>query len=128
MATLVKHKESGKIFVLIGTGYGAYKALLPSVMGGSMFPHEEAAEIPLAALSDRYGNITWMLTEELQVIEVDGKAIRDYFPSESAQHYQQAAAATVEESCPACGFRVTSMTKSCPSCGLTLILEEHEES
>lgn len=128
MATLVKHKKSGKIYVLIGTGYGAYKALLPSVIGGSMFPHEESAEIPLAALSDRYGNITWILTDELQVIEVDGQAIGDYFPHEAEQHYQQGPNAVVEESCPACGLRVTSITKTCPSCGLTLILDEQEDN
>ncbi|WP_028553046.1 zinc ribbon domain-containing protein [Paenibacillus sp. UNC451MF] len=124
MATLVRHKESGKTYVLIGTGYGAYKSMLPGVIGGSLFPHEEAAEIPLAALSDRYGNITWMLTRDLQVIKVDGQAIGDYFTAESDQGFPS----VIEESCPACGFRVASNAKECPSCGLTLIIEEHEDS
>ncbi|WP_079914572.1 hypothetical protein [Paenibacillus sp. 32352] len=126
MATVVRHKESGKTYVLVGTGYGAYKAMLPSVLGGSLFPHEESAEIPLAAVSDRYGNIIWMLTEELQVIEIDGQPVQSFFPDEPALQYQHAAE-VLDEACPACGFRVTSITKSCPSCGLTLLPDEHEE-
>jgi len=126
MATIVKHKESGKLFVLIGTGYGAYKAMLPGVFGGSLFPQEESAEIPLAAVSDRYGNILWMLTEELQVVEVDGRPVGDYFPR-GADDEAESSKPVADEACPACGFRIAATAKECPSCGLTLISEEQED-
>lgn len=124
MATIVKHKQSGKTYVLIGTGYGAYKAMLPGVFGGSLFPQEESAEIPLAAVSDRYGNIVWMLTEELLVEEVDGRPIGDYFQKAIDKLIPSG---NTEETCPACGFRVAATARECPSCGLTLMMEEHEE-
>ncbi|MFE5323670.1 hypothetical protein ACFQ88_33795 [Paenibacillus sp. NPDC056579] len=124
MATIVKHKQSGKTYVLIGTGYGAYKAMLPGVFGGSLFPQEESAEIPLAAVSDRYGNMVWMLTEELLVVEVDGRPVGDYFQNVSDRPIPHENA---EETCPACGFRVAATARECPSCGLTLMMEEQED-
>ncbi|MDA8227987.1 MAG: hypothetical protein M0T74_09895 [Desulfitobacterium hafniense] len=50
MAIIVRHKENGKVFALIGTGYGAYKATRPSLLGGSLFPHEEEGENPVAVV------------------------------------------------------------------------------
>ncbi|MDF2959710.1 MAG: hypothetical protein K0S39_1445 [Paenibacillus sp.] len=126
MATIVLHKPTRKRYVLIGTGFGAYKAMMPSILGGSLFPREESQEIPVAAVSDSLGNITWLYTEELQVVEVDGKSIGSYFaadqngtPAGSGKPSDMA-----EDLCPACQFRISADTRECPSCGLTLISEE----
>ncbi|MBS4031246.1 MAG: hypothetical protein KGZ63_07500 [Clostridiales bacterium] len=77
MATIVLHKETGKQFVLIGTGYGAFKASRPSFFGGNLFPHDEEGQMPLAAVCDKAGTIYWIYTEELKVIEIDGERIED---------------------------------------------------
>jgi len=79
MATIVLHKETGKKYVLIGTGLGAFKATRPSFFGGNLFPNEEEGEIPVTALSDENGKITWIYTSELEVLEVDGKKIKEFF-------------------------------------------------
>lgn len=148
MATIVVHKQSGRKYVLIGTGYGAYKAMMPSMLGGTLFPHEEAKEIPVAAVSDRNGNILWLSTEELVVTEVDGTNISDLLESEferqpgriwpgmqaadGADSSASGAAATGErgtgeyDTCPGCSQRVAVGTMECPSCGLALIVVEDE--
>jgi hypothetical protein len=125
MATIVMHKKSGKNYVLIGTGYGAYKSQLPGLVGGALFPREDAGEIPAAAVSDREGNILWLLTEELVVTEVDGKPIGSYFgPASADDRISEPDASEAAELCPGCGHRVAADTKECPSCGLALIVEE----
>ncbi len=77
MATIVLHKETGKRYVLIGTGLGAFKSTRPSFFGGNLFPNEEEGEIPVAAVSDENGEIIWIYTNELEVLEIDGKTIKE---------------------------------------------------
>lgn len=145
MATIVVHKRSGLRYVLIGTGYGAYKSQMPSVFGGSMFPREETGEIPLAAVTDREGNIKWILTDELIVTEVDGQPLHVWLEQQvepvakqgenpngwtddqsGGQAADQQHKDPVYELCPGCGHRVVSDAKECPSCGLALIVSEDE--
>jgi hypothetical protein len=127
MATIVQHKQTGLRFVLIGSGFGARKAIMPSLFGGSLFPREEGQKIPVAAVSDALGNIMWLFTKDLQVVEVDGVRIADYFKKGQAAFTLKpgAGAQNEEEICPACQFRVSTVTKECPSCGLTLMSEDH---
>lgn len=137
MATIVVHKRSGTRYVLIGTGYGAYKSQLPGVFGGSVFPREETGEIPLAAVSDKAGNIRWMLTDELVVAKVDGHPPHVWLEREadegdlpSPPSRGQIAGgedqALSYELCPGCEHRVVSDAKECPSCGLVLITSVDE--
>lgn len=77
MATIVLHRKSGRRFVLLGTGFGAYKSARPSVFGGNLFPREEEGRMPLAAVCDKNGLIEWFYTDELIVEEVDGQKVAD---------------------------------------------------
>lgn len=72
MATIVLHQRTGDRLLLIGTGYGAFKSSRPSAFGGTMFPTEEEGRIRAAAVCDSNGQIKWILTEELIVVEIDG--------------------------------------------------------
>ena len=74
MATIVMHKASGTKYVLLGTGFGAFKASRPSVFFGNLLPDEESGELTMVAVCDSKGNIGWIHSEELIVVEVDGKA------------------------------------------------------
>ncbi|TDF93805.1 zinc ribbon domain-containing protein [Paenibacillus piri] len=123
MATIVLHKPTGRRYVLIGTGFLVHRS---GRQGGNPSPWEDPTEIPAAAVSDSHGRIVWLPTEELQVIEVDGKRIGSYFTGGRGRLRAAAANASVipEERCPACQFRIAANTKECPSCGLTLISEE----
>lgn len=75
MATLVKNNKSGKYYYLLGTSYSFYKDTTPSFFGGNLFPNEDEGEFKLAAVSDPNGEIMWFSTNELTVIEVDGKRV-----------------------------------------------------
>nr|WP_150959579.1 hypothetical protein [Aneurinibacillus sp. XH2] len=123
MAVVVLHKPSGERYLLLGTGFGAYKAARPSLFGGNLFPHEEAGEIPAAAVCDELGNIHWFYTEELQVLEIDGMEVgRLYGKLKSLSSKKASDTIPAEmELCPACRTRVKITDKECPSCGLTLI-------
>ncbi|MDP5273874.1 hypothetical protein [Chengkuizengella axinellae] len=124
MATVVLHKPSGKRYILLGTGFGAYKASRPGFLGGDLFPHEEQDEIPVASVSDEFGNIQWVYTDELIVVEVDGKSIGDYAEKLIVHKKPIKQENIIEyETCPACNSRIHSEQMECPSCGLTLIDE-----
>lgn len=127
MAVLVQHVESGRVFVLIGTGYSCYKDSRPSYLGGVLFPHEEEGHYELVAVSDSRGRITWLQADEVRVLEVDGispeKLLAEYGDQTAVKAEAQGGAGEECEQCPACGEKVGSRVRECPSCGLALILE-----
>jgi len=77
MAIIVEHKETKNKFVLLGTGYGAYKATRPSFFGGNLLPHEDEDTIQTVAVCDKEGTIHWLSDEEVRVIEIDGTRMND---------------------------------------------------
>jgi len=113
MATIiVRHNPSGRKYIMVG---------------GDWFPNVEHGKIPLAAVCDARGAIQWLHTEELTVLEIDGRPIesfRSLLEPLAAQPREDAEDAVSIEACPACGTQVRSDDRECPSCGLTLILEE----
>lgn len=126
MAIIVRHKDTKRVYVLIGTGYGAYKATRASLLGGNLFPFEEKGEIPVAAVSNQRGDIEWFYTEDLKVIEVDGLQIEAVLAP-----YGEIASSMDDDDessfniCPACQSELTPEDKECPSCGL--VFPEGEE-
>ncbi|MCO1604749.1 hypothetical protein [Desulfosporosinus nitroreducens] len=122
MATIVVHKVTGKHYALVGTGYSFFKDSRPSVLGGVLFPHQEEGESMRAAISDEYGVIRWVQTNEIEVINIDGVRI-----GEILEPYQNSCLSTKSKSdslgdcCPACGIGVSAQDKECPSCGLLLM-------
>lgn len=134
MATIVLHKPTGECFVLIGTGFGAYSSSSPSFFGGNLFPNKEYGEVECAAVSDAAGTIRWLPTEELQVLEVDGKSPEEWLQalrnkpyrlnSEGSADEPDEAESQEEETCPACGHRVRANARQCPSCELTLSMQD----
>ncbi len=73
MAIIVEHKDSGKKYILLGTGFGAFKASRPSVFFGDWLPKEESGELTMVAVCDNQGQIGWISSEELTVVEVEGR-------------------------------------------------------
>lgn len=72
MATIVQYKRDGKKYILLGTGFGAYKSTRPGVFFGNLLPNEEQGQITMVAVCDHAGNIQWTHSDELTVVEVDG--------------------------------------------------------
>ena len=73
MAVIVKHTQTGHNYILLGTGFGAYKATRPSLFFGNLAPTEESGQTTMVAVSNDQGQIGWIHSEELQVVEIDGK-------------------------------------------------------
>ncbi|WP_025028440.1 hypothetical protein [Caldalkalibacillus mannanilyticus] len=124
MAIVVMHVKSKRKYVLLGTGFGAYKSTRPSVLGGSLFPFEDMGEIPVAAVSDSKGKIHWFLTEELQVMEIEGRKPEDLIAEEIESDTRIVPDSNEVEYCSACQFKVSPHERECPSCELVLVYEE----
>lgn len=78
MSVIVKHKETKKKFVMIGTGYGTMREDKQHFFGDHLIHQEDEKLSAMAAVCDYEGNIFWYDTEELRIIEVDGEKIADY--------------------------------------------------
>ena len=117
MAILVQHLESQQVFVLIGTGYGAYRSTRPSLLGGSLFPYEDSGEIPVAAVSNEFGVIQWIYTQDLKVIEIDGVKIEEILaPFNNGADEEVSDFSLIV--CPACQTKLSPEDTRCPLCGL----------
>ncbi len=82
MATLVRHKPTGKHYVLVGAGFvGADRAgrrgLVGKVLGGGGKPDD----VGMVAVCDRAGNICWADSDALAVVEIDGRHPAEIIPS-----------------------------------------------
>lgn len=126
MAVIVRHKQNKLVYVLVGTSYSYFKDSRPSFFGGDLFPHEEEGLFDQVAAVDASGKIQWFPTEQIQVIEVDGKKLEDILRDYKSKHRDLPDSEVVEDNdtCPGCGCKVKEDERYCPSCGLTLILEE----
>ena len=72
MATIVKHIQSGDKYILLGAGFGAYKATRPSLFFGNWAPAEETGQVTMVAVCNVQGQIGWIHSRELEVVDVDG--------------------------------------------------------
>jgi len=74
MAVVVEHKETREHYILLGAGLGAYKATRPSVFFGSLLPTEESGKITMLAVCNAQGQIGWIHSEEIEVVDIDGNS------------------------------------------------------
>lgn len=126
MPIIVKHKKSNHHYILIGTSQSYYKDSMPSFFGGVLFPNEEEGEFKLAAICNDKGEIGWVPTAELIVVEVD-----KIKPMEILDKYvlvnDDSKLESFSEICPACGEKIKTSDKECLSCGLVFQDEENED-
>jgi len=72
MAILLRHKETGERFVLVGTGLGTSATARPGLLFGNLAPSEEESMTTAVAVCDGTGTIRWVRSTSLSVISVDG--------------------------------------------------------
>lgn len=78
MATIVRHNDTGKHLILVGTGYGAYQ----SKAADRFVNEQKSGEITVLACAFPDGRVLWCDSKEITVVEVDGKS-----PSEILSKY-----------------------------------------
>ena len=57
MAVIVEHRDTGERYVLLGTGFGAFRASKPNWLLGSLVPDEESGEHSVVAVSTAVGAV-----------------------------------------------------------------------
>ena len=76
MAVIIKHKESGEEFIVIGSGFAA-----TDYAGKTKIePNENEKErYPLLCVCNKKGNIGWVYSEDYKVVLVDGETPEDIY-------------------------------------------------
>ena len=72
MVTKIRRKKTGKTYLLVGTGYGAFKAMAMANTLHAMNPEIDEGELGMVAACDSTGSIHWIDHRDVEVIEVDG--------------------------------------------------------
>ncbi len=74
MAVIVRNRKTRARYVLIGTGFGAFRATAPHWFMGNMSPETKEGELALVAVCDLDGRVGWLDSDDIEVISVDGKS------------------------------------------------------
>lgn len=77
MATIVQNVKDGKQYVLLGSGYGAFRATVPSAVFGNLAPKTDKGELPLVLVANSAGETSWVYSDAIRVISVDGQSPAD---------------------------------------------------
>jgi len=72
LLTIVNQIATNKNFILIGTGFGAFKTSNPSTFRVNRPPKADEGVIPMVAVCDENGQIKWMKTNEIKIVNIDG--------------------------------------------------------
>ena len=75
MATIVRHKESGERFVLLGSGFGAYQSKKPNWFFGDLIADTDEGQHAMVCVCDSMGEIGWIESSAVVVESVDGQAV-----------------------------------------------------
>ncbi len=73
MATIAVIKSTGQRGLVIGTGFGMFRAYRTSSVIAHSVQRESAGEEHLIALANESGEISWHRSADVQIVEVDGK-------------------------------------------------------
>ena len=79
MATVVRHTESGRRFVLLGSGFGAFQSKKPNWLLGDLLSDTEEGQYAMVCVCSREGIIGWMESSQVVVESVDGQPVQSLF-------------------------------------------------
>ncbi|MEA3558893.1 MAG: hypothetical protein U9R75_06520 [Candidatus Thermoplasmatota archaeon] len=77
MTAIVEEVKTGKQFILLGTGFGAYQSMNKSIVFGDLIPEVDKGQFAMVCVSNSDGKIGWFKSSELKVVSVDGKSPDD---------------------------------------------------
>jgi len=72
MLVIVCHNESGHKYILVGTGFGKHLSMKQSEMFRSPQITGDTDELKMIAVCEDSGDISWINSEEIRVLEIDG--------------------------------------------------------
>ena len=77
MATIVQHQKSGKKYVLLGSGFGAFQSKKPNWFLGDFLADVSEGQFAMICVADADNRIGWLESSEVIVLSVDGTSVRD---------------------------------------------------
>jgi hypothetical protein len=78
MATIVQHKQTKGLFVLIGTGFGAWHSSRPDVLFGDVALSGDTGSTALVAVAGVTGEVGWVPSDQVVVVSIDGKTPHEH--------------------------------------------------
>ena len=72
MATILRHLESGRQYILVGTGLGMFRSVKPHWFFGNIGQEKQEGVHPCVAVADASGKLRWFDSEDLELVSVDG--------------------------------------------------------
>jgi hypothetical protein len=87
MAVIVKHRQSGERCILLGAGFGAYKATRPGAFFGNWSPVAGSGQLPVVLVCDAAGLSRWIKSDLLQVESVEGRSAGEVLEAEHASEH-----------------------------------------
>lgn len=79
MATIVVYRPTNAKYILLGTGFGAYRAERPSPIFGNLASNTTQGSQETVCICDTDGNIGWVNSSDVYVSSIDGQNVRDAF-------------------------------------------------
>ncbi len=73
MATIVERVTSGKRYVLVGTGFGAFQSKKPNWLLGDLVADTTEGQHAMVCVCDGNGRLYWVESTQLTVVSVDGQ-------------------------------------------------------
>ncbi len=77
MAIKAKWKKNDQVYLFLGVGFGAYKAMMAGNTLQMLAPDVDTKEIGMVALCDRKGEVGWVDYQEVEIVEIDGASPAD---------------------------------------------------
>jgi hypothetical protein len=72
---IVRSLESGRRYLLLGTGFGEWQSARPSALLGNLAPVTDHGDSRMVCVCDRSGTLGWLKSEQVVVETVDGRPI-----------------------------------------------------
>ncbi len=81
MTTIVVQQRTGRRFILLGTGFGAYQSKKPNWFFGDLMADTSEGQYAMVCVCDADGTVGWLQSYEVVVESVDGVPVKEALPS-----------------------------------------------
>lgn len=79
-ATIVQHKTTGKRFVLLGAGFGAYQSKKPNWFFGDLMADTDEGQYLMVCVCNEHGEVGWLKSSTVKVVSVGGCSVEELLP------------------------------------------------
>jgi hypothetical protein len=111
---IVKHMDTNKRYILLGTGYGLAESARPSMIFGDFIPTEKSSCHQMLCVCDAMGAVAWLPSKDVKVVEVDGVKVEEHPSISTFDDSLQQDKLSEPVECANCGRMIYSSV--CPYC------------